>query len=82
MNLSDASTVCRWINAGYEDIWTRYKSRKTDESIMKKNDVLGQYVRTVLEPVPWGPVFWKAFLTVDWSAFCWLKRYLTFFSTV
>ncbi len=43
---------------------------------------LDSYVQTVLEPVPWGPVFWKAFLTIDWSTFCWLKRYLAFFSTV
>jgi len=35
----------------------------------------------VLVPA-WWPVFLEAFLTVDWTTFCWLEWYFTFLSAV
>lgn len=66
--------------------WSRYDAYLQDRQILqtinRKVMVWTVKSKQYLEPVPWGPVFWKAFLTVDWSTFGWLERYLTFFSTV
>ena len=35
----------------------------------------------VLVPA-WWPVFLEAFLTVDWTTFCWFEWYFTFLSAV